>query len=147
MDTLNFKGRYAGMSDEELAELALRNELIDEARLYLDAELKLRGISDLEPYRKLFAEERERVIAHSQQRLEKHKAASFFRFRLAAIVSFLIALFGVWEWFMGHQNNAVGIIIAMSVIMLSYWILLKLRLFVTKRLLDPYLWEGNSKQE
>jgi hypothetical protein len=142
-----FRERYVSMSDEELAALALTGELVEEARLQLDAELRSRGIKDLASFRRLAEEDDEQLLEHYKHRFEKHKEAAYLRFKVVVGGCILLALIEILNWHQGRHDSVLSGFMVMGGIIIFYWIYLKLRLTVAKKLLNPFLWKGRGQAE
>jgi len=123
------------MTNDQLAEIALKGDLVAEARLCLTAELSGRGITDLEPYKKLFDERDAQIAAHSQYRYEKYKANSSVYYKAYAVSCLCMALWGAWEWFFGNPQYAFNLFVGIVILTPIYWLYIKLRLFVVKWIL------------
>lgn len=135
--TSQFSEHYANLSSEELAELALRNELVPDAQQCLNTEFARRGITDLEPYRRLFEQERAQIVARSNDRIDKQKNWTIVLLRIHWAVCIFLALAVIWLWFIGDQPNAIGVSITLAIFLPSYWAYIKLRFLFVKWFLRP----------
>lgn len=96
MDQSHFKAQYSRMSDDDLIEVALLPELMPQARLALDDELKLRGIENIEDYR-VEAEQQEQAANNlRQQRNAESNTVRKGFFRFACVAASLVFSYGVY---------------------------------------------------
>ena|SRR3990167_1434703 len=132
----SFSERYAQMTTEELAHIAIRGDLVEEAQKCLEEELKKRGIYNLDEFRIIFDEQDSKMQRNVKSRILEDKKKADLKLRiLLAFVFFSLCMAG-WKWFVtGDKHNAIGISAAMAIVLPTYLIYHKLRSILVQKLM------------
>ena len=94
-----FAQHYARLHDEELIELALRQELVPEASAALQAELARRGIGDLASHQAIRQREAIAEETHRQEQIARRAKVTSWRTKFLYAVSMLVCAYGVFRIF------------------------------------------------
>lgn len=130
--------RYSRLSDDELAELAIRNELIPKARQCLDKELKLRGINNLDTYKAKFEHQVLMRKEYSKERVEKTGKNLSLWLKLTYAISGLVAIIGVYKLTLDQNQDSGLFILVMGALGFPFfWIVYRLIMLVWKVIFRP----------
>jgi hypothetical protein len=91
-----FGEHYSRLHDDELIHLALTRELTEEATTALQAELRTRGISDLDSHRHAYREEVEAAELDRDVKLAARGKAVHFRTWALCLLALFFCLLGVY---------------------------------------------------
>lgn len=57
--------------------------------------------------------------------------------RMLCGVCLLMAAVGLWQWHVGNERDAIGILVTVAIVFPSYWLYIKLRFVLVKWFLRP----------
>jgi hypothetical protein len=107
-ERLRYRERYSSMADDDLARLALDDNLIPAAREAIAKELEARGLRDLSPFKKRFDEDAALAIADGltaflplNARPEPRKTDQY----LGLTVLGMFGLVGLHKWLLGDATT------------------------------------------
>jgi hypothetical protein len=104
---LQFREYYGHLADDELARIALTDELVPEARQALKEELQKRGLTDLSEYKTAVDQ------AAADRREEAKGAREDFKLHIAALVFMYVSvrlLYYATGWLGIHNGDARAVI-------------------------------------
>ena len=94
---LQFREHYSRLADDELARIALENELVPEAQTALSEELLKRGLTDLSKYKAALAQAAEERSLGRQMEIQARMQSQFAEWGFT-LIGWLFAALGPFIW-------------------------------------------------